>query len=68
MPKLINEAWARIGALHTVLKWISEGISLDFDEEPQQCHLPNRIYGRNQENFVNQEVSKLLDRNSIKQV
>ena len=68
MPKLIKEAWARIGASQTILKWISEGVPLEFDQIPQECELQNRVEGVNQRKFVDTEVEKLLQKGSIKQV
>ena len=68
MPRLITEAWRRIGASDTVLKWISEGVPLQFDKEPDRCDLPNRVSGLKQHQFVDIEVRKLLAKGYIRRV
>ena len=68
MPRLKVDAWKRISASQTVLKWISQGVPLQFDEEPAACQLENRVQGYKQIEFVNSEIEKLLHRGSIREV
>ena len=68
MPKLIKDAWRRIGASDRVLQWIDEGVPLEFSQEPAACFLQNRISGDNQVRFVNEEVNRLLNINAIREV
>ena len=68
MPRLNVNAWCRIGAHETVLKWIDEGVPLHFDTEPAPCYFENRVFGRKEEEFVTSEISKLLNRGAIRQV
>ena len=68
MPKLNKEAWSYIGASQKILEWIDEGVPLVFNVEPDPCEFPNRIEGKRQCDFVDQEVTKLLQRKAIKEV
>ena len=68
MPRLIKEAWERIGTPSHVLKWIEEGVSLQFEKEPSPCWLTNRVNGHRQETFVDGEISALLQSRAIKRV
>ena len=70
MPRLLKEAWKHIGTSETILKWIDEGVPLQFDEEdlPEPRCLQNRVHGSKQEHFVDGEVASLLQRQAIREV
>ena len=68
MPTLITDAWRQIGASETVLKWVEEGVPLQFDSEPHECWLPNRVTGRRQEEFVNAEIAELVWTKAVRKV
>jgi hypothetical protein len=53
-------AWRDIGAPETVLRWISEGVELPFNAEPEPFEIPNRPLSLKHKHFVDKEISKLV--------
>ena len=67
MRKLNAQAFRRIGASETVIKWIEEGVPLPFknNKPPEDCELPNRIKSQKEYEFVDSEIKKLTSQHVL---
>ena len=58
-------AWERIGAPEHVLDWIKDGVRLPVESDPGNFQCDNRIKNVREFEFVDKEVSSLLERGAI---
>ena len=68
MTKLNYQEWVKIGASETVLEWIKNGVPLKFLSEPSACYFNNQVWGDSQQKFVLQEILRLKQAGTIKEV
>ena len=67
MPRLNVQAWRKVGASQLVKNSISEGFLLRFESTPSPYHLSNQVFTQMQHQFVDEEVTRLLEAGSIKE-
>ena len=65
MAKLNLDAWKRLNPLDYVLDWIQNGVKFPFHSEPTAVHLDNHVNGPKQEQFIDQEIPRLLEIGAI---
>ena len=68
MSKLDAEVYQCIGAPEYVIQWIKEGVKLPFIKEPNHCFYSNRVSGKKQSFFMDEQISKLLKTGAVKLV
>ena len=54
------DKWQHITNNSYVIKWLAEGVHLPFDLEPLPFHLNNSTFTKEQEQFIDTEVQKLV--------
>ena len=59
-------AWKKIGASDTVLNWIVNGIKFEFLKTPNSFNFKNKQFTVDENNFVREEIKRLLDAGYIK--
>lgn len=59
--------WHKIGPPSFVLRWISNGITLEFLEPPPPLHLLNPTFTKRESDFIDQEISDLKRSGAIRQ-
>lgn len=67
LRKHIN-AWKTIDAPDHVLSWIDKGVPINFSEQPESAHLPNKKFSKTESDFIDKEISRLLESGSIRRV
>ena len=67
MPRLNVQAWRKVGTSQMVINLISEGAPLTFESTPPPCHLSNEVFTETQCQFMDDEVTKLLEAGLIKE-
>ena len=60
--------WTKIGANETVKQWINCGARIPLTNNPSEFFIPNRKFQRWEAEYIDQELSKLIDSGAIKQV
>ena len=60
------DAWKNIGASDAVLDWIVNGIKIEFLKTPSPFKLNNKQFSNEENNFVKEEIKRLLDAGYIK--
>ena len=66
--KLNANTYRTIGASETVIRWLEQGVPLPFKSIPNKYFAANRIRSKKEEQFVDGEIAKLLESNTIKKV
>lgn len=61
------QAWKNIGSSNTILKWVLNGIPLQFDKPQKGFHTPNYHLTLPQKHFVNEKIKELLKQGTIRQ-
>ena len=62
------EAWAEIGASAVVLNWITGGVPIPFDSEPEPRVFANPKFGDAEETFLERELASLETQGVVKRV
>ena len=61
----INE-WRAIGASETVIKWLVDGIKIDFINNPETFQFNNKQFNPKETVFIRSEIQRLLNAKYIK--
>lgn len=59
------EFWRSITDNSEVLNWIENGVPLPFSSQPRKYCFPNRAFSKSESNFIDSEISKLLNTGAI---
>ena len=59
-------SWTNIGCTETVINWISEGVTLPFQDIPPSFEFKNRNFGITESTFINSEINDLLASGAIR--
>ena len=58
-------SWTNIGCTETVINWISEEVTLPFQDIPPSFEFKNRNFGITESTFTNNEINDLLASGAI---
>lgn len=67
MP-LCPPAWQRIGASETVIDWVTNGVQMCFNREPEPSVCKNPAFTVAESEFVSAEIDKLLSNGVVERV
>lgn len=62
------ENWTQINAPEVVLNWLNQGVKIPFVKDPESFHLPNRQLGFAKNQFIAEELEKLVCSGAIREV
>ena len=61
------DAWKKIGASETVLKWIDDGVNFDFHTRPNHTRISNPPFSKEHRTFIKSELARLLQEGAIEE-
>lgn len=62
-----TDAWRRIGAPPLIIDWVSNGVQLLFETQPERFFEPNHRLSKKETYFVDQEIKTLVSQGALVQ-